>query len=205
MAAKRTAQRSAGRKKIAKKTATKKKVSKKKSSSKGSSRSTSRAKTKPALEDPRVEQVRELMDVMVRSGAVELEVREGDSLLRIRLRDDSAPMVAAPVVAQPVAQTVAQPMAAEPPRPAAASVPPAEEGEVFPSPMVGTFYRAASPEAEPFVGSGDSFGPETTLCIIEAMKVMNEIKAETSGQIIDILVQNGEPVEFGQPLFRIRK
>jgi acetyl-CoA carboxylase biotin carboxyl carrier protein len=67
--------------------------------------------------------------------------------------------------------------------------------------MVGTFYRAASPDSDPFVSVGSEVGPETVLCIIEAMKVMNEIKAETSGRIVEILVENGEPVEFGQPLF----
>jgi len=68
---------------------------------------------------------------------------------------------------------------------------------------VGTFYRSASPEAEPFVGVGSQVGPETVLCIIEAMKVMNEIKAETSGRIVEVLVENGAPVEYGQPLFLI--
>jgi acetyl-CoA carboxylase biotin carboxyl carrier protein len=67
--------------------------------------------------------------------------------------------------------------------------------------MVGTFYRSSSPEAEPFVGVGSEVKLETVLCIIEAMKVMNEIKAETTGRILEVLVENGEPVEFGQPLF----
>jgi acetyl-CoA carboxylase biotin carboxyl carrier protein len=71
--------------------------------------------------------------------------------------------------------------------------------------MVGTFYRAASPEAEPFASVGDTVDEETTICIIEAMKVMNEIKAEMNGTIVEILVENGEPVEFGQPLFRVAK
>jgi acetyl-CoA carboxylase biotin carboxyl carrier protein len=76
--------------------------------------------------------------------------------------------------------------------------------EHFTSPMVGTFYRAPSPESEPFVQSGDKVGPETTLCIIEAMKVMNEIKAERNAEIIEVLVENGAPIEFGQPLFLIK-
>ncbi len=74
----------------------------------------------------------------------------------------------------------------------------------FPSPMVGTFYRAASPDAEPFVKAGMSFDDDTVLCIVEAMKVMNEIKAEMRGEIVKVLVENGEPVEFGQPLFLIK-
>ena len=71
--------------------------------------------------------------------------------------------------------------------------------------MVGTFYRAPSPEAEPFCSVGDSISEDSTICIIEAMKVMNEIKAELNGRIVAILVENGEPVEFGQPLFRIER
>jgi acetyl-CoA carboxylase biotin carboxyl carrier protein len=86
----------------------------------------------------------------------------------------------------------------------ATTSPPVQVGTPFTSPMVGTFYRASSPEAEPFTQVGASFGPDTTICIIEAMKVMNEIKAETSGRVVQILVQNGEPVEFGQPLFLIQ-
>ena len=71
--------------------------------------------------------------------------------------------------------------------------------------MVGTFYRAASPEAEVFCQLGDSVNEDSTICIIEAMKVMNEIKAELNGRIVAILVENGEPVEFGQPLFRVQR
>jgi acetyl-CoA carboxylase biotin carboxyl carrier protein len=74
----------------------------------------------------------------------------------------------------------------------------------LPSPMVGTFYSAASPESSPFVTVGQQVTPETTICIIEAMKVMNEIKAETSGVITEILAENGKPVQYGQALFRIR-
>ena len=72
------------------------------------------------------------------------------------------------------------------------------------SPMVGTFYRSPSPEAEPFVGVGSAVEEETVICIIEAMKVMNEIKAECTGQVVEILVENGEPVEYGQPVFLVK-
>ena len=74
----------------------------------------------------------------------------------------------------------------------------------FPSPMVGTFYRSPSPDSEPFASAGTQFDEETTLCIIEAMKVMNEVKAESKGEIVEVLVENGEPVEFGQPLFLVK-
>jgi acetyl-CoA carboxylase biotin carboxyl carrier protein len=77
-------------------------------------------------------------------------------------------------------------------------------GQPIPSPMVGTFYRAGSPEAEPFVSVGTRITPDKVLCIIEAMKVMNEIKAEVAGEIVEILAENGEPVEFGQPLFLVK-
>ena len=101
------------------------------------------------------------------------------------------------------------PLAASPVATPAAANEPVEVADPdltpFPSPMVGTFYRAPSPEADMYVKEGDSVGPDSTLCIIEAMKVFNEIKAESSGRVTEILVDNGEAVEYGQPLFMIRK
>ena len=87
---------------------------------------------------------------------------------------------------------------------AAEAAAPEPEGEVFTSPMLGTFYSAPSPDAETFVKVGDRVGADSTLCIVEAMKVMNEIKAERDFEVLEVLVKNGDPVEFGQPLFRIR-
>jgi acetyl-CoA carboxylase biotin carboxyl carrier protein len=102
-----------------------------------------------------------------------------------------------PVAPQPVA----------PPATAAAAgqtAPPADENlEAVKSPMVGTFYSSPNPESPPFIKVGDHVGPTTTVCVIEAMKVFNEIPAEVSGQIVAVLVDNGEPVEFGQPLFKV--
>ena len=72
------------------------------------------------------------------------------------------------------------------------------------SPIVGTFYKSPSPESPPFVGPGDRVKPDSVVCIIEAMKVMNEIKAEVSGEVVEVLVENGQPVEFDQPLFRVK-
>jgi acetyl-CoA carboxylase biotin carboxyl carrier protein len=86
----------------------------------------------------------------------------------------------------------------------AAAAPAASRGTEIPSPMVGTFYRAPGPDAAPFVEVGDRISKNTVVCIVEAMKVMNEIKAEVDGEILEVLVQNGEPVEFGQPLFLVR-
>lgn len=103
----------------------------------------------------------------------------------------------------------AVPVAAPLPSPTPASVPEAAgdvapAGKTIDSPMVGTFYRAPSPDAKPFVQVGDRVTPDTVLCIIEAMKVMNEIKAEVDGEIAEILVENGKPVQFGEPMFRLK-
>ena len=105
-----------------------------------------------------------------------------------------APIVVSPSLASPAAQ------------PTSGSAPPAETGQFkdIVSPMVGTFYRGPSPDAPSFVDIGKSVSPDTVVCIIEAMKVMNEIKAETSGVIAEVMVENGKPVQFGQALFRVR-
>jgi acetyl-CoA carboxylase biotin carboxyl carrier protein len=106
-------------------------------------------------------------------------------------------------VAQPAPVAQATPAAAAA-APAASSSAKETNGVEIPSPMVGTFYRSPSPDASPYVEVGDRIGKDSPICIVEAMKVMNEIKAEVEGEILEILVQNGEPVEFGQPLFLIR-
>jgi len=154
--------------------------------------------------DSQVDQIQRVVDVMVAAGAVEVELEDAGSKLRIRLKEDqqvvavAAAEPSAPVVARAATTVVDAPAAAEDPAPAAAA------GETFNSPMVGTFYLASSPEAEPFVKVGDVVTEDSVLCIIEAMKVMNEIKAETEGQVVEIIAQNGEPVDYGQPLFVIR-
>jgi acetyl-CoA carboxylase biotin carboxyl carrier protein len=153
--------------------------------------------------------IQRLIALMQRGDVTELELEDTQAGLRVRLRrGQEAPPASSPVVhvtqggAAPIAPpAVAAVAAAEAAAPPAAAAP---AGVPFPSPMVGTFYRSSSPESEPFVQVGATFGADTTLCIIEAMKVMNEIKAETSGRIVQVLVQNGEPVEFGQPLFLIQ-
>ncbi|RFC43642.1 MAG: acetyl-CoA carboxylase biotin carboxyl carrier protein [Verrucomicrobia bacterium] len=104
---------------------------------------------------------------------------------------------------QPLSFQQAAPQAL--PAPAApATAAPAEPSHDIQSPMVGTFYSAASPEAPAFVSVGQQITPESVICIIEAMKVMNEIKAETSGVVVEVLAENGKPVQYGQPLFRLR-
>jgi acetyl-CoA carboxylase biotin carboxyl carrier protein len=152
-----------------------------------------------------------LVRMMESADLTELEIEEQGTRVHLRRGREAAPS-AAPVVhfASPPAQlaTPAAPAPAPGPAPAeaapaAAAPSPGQEGKPFTSPMVGTFYRAASPDAEPFVDVGKKVGPDSVLCIIEAMKVMNEIKAEVSGVILAVLAENGDAVEFGQPLFLI--
>jgi acetyl-CoA carboxylase biotin carboxyl carrier protein len=152
--------------------------------------------------------IQKLVALMERGKLAELEVEDKESGLKVRLKSESA--VRQSAAAAPVVHMLhgGAPAMASAPAPTALGggeiAKPAREGKTINSPMVGTFYRAASPEAEPFARSGTRIAPEQTLCIIEAMKVMNEIKAEISGEILEVLVENGEPVEFGQPLFLVK-
>ena len=146
-----------------------------------------------------------LIDLVAESGISELEVTEENDKVRIGNKVQTV-AVAAPVAAAPVVAAAPAPVAAPVAAPAAAPAPAAEakvEGTQVASPMVGTFYRAPSPGAAPFVSVGDKVTAGQTLCIIEAMKLLNEIEAETSGTIKEICVENGQPVEFGQTLFII--
>jgi acetyl-CoA carboxylase biotin carboxyl carrier protein len=153
-----------------------------------------------------VKDLQSLLDLMARYELVEIELESEGRKIRVRRGDpeasrqviySAAPPLPAMAPGQPAPAGVAAPGAGAP-APAAAS-----NLRDVASPMVGTFYRAASPEAEPFVKEGDIVDAETVLCIIEAMKVMNEIPAEISGVVREILVKNGESVEYGQPLFRV--
>ncbi len=152
----------------------------------------------------RLTQLQQLIQVMVDQDVVEVEFEEAGTRWRVRRKEPQAVTFAAPAqMALPMAapsQSGGGALAAGGAAAAAAE----PQGEVFKSPMLGTFYRAASPEAEPFAKAGDKVSADTTLCIIEAMKVMNEIKAEREFEIVEVLVKNGDPVEFGQPLFLIR-
>ena len=141
-----------------------------------------------------------LIDLVETSGIAELEIQEGEERVRITRANVSSPSPVlfhtAPAAPAPVA--LATPAVAAEAQPA-----PVDEGHAVKSPMVGTFYRAASPGAAPFVEVGDTVAQGDTLCIVEAMKLMNEIEADVGGTIKAILVENGQPVEFGQPLFLI--
>lgn len=148
-----------------------------------------------------------LIDLVSESGVAELEITEGDDRVKIVNRVGAAPVAAAApaVIATPVVASAA-PAAAPAPavaaEPAAAPVA-AEDTRTINSPMVGTFYRAPSPGAKPFADVGQKVKAGDTVCIIEAMKLLNEIETEYDGVIKEILVENGHPVEFGQPLFVI--
>ena len=139
-----------------------------------------------------------LIELVEGSGIAELEISEGEERVRITRTVAAAQQIYA-AAPQPAAPAAPQPaaVAAEPAKPAA------PEGHVVKSPMVGTFYRSASPGSKPFVDVGQNVNSGDTLCIIEAMKLLNEIDADQAGVIKAILVENGQPVEFGQPLFVI--
>jgi acetyl-CoA carboxylase biotin carboxyl carrier protein len=145
--------------------------------------------------------LKKLIDLVQESGIAELEITEGEE--KVKIVKGGVVTVAAP--AQPVALAAAPAAAAQPPAApaaAAATAPEAgQEGHVVKAPMVGTFYRSPSPDAKVFVEVGQAVKEGDTICIIEAMKLMNEIEADASGVVKAILVENGQPVEYGQPLF----
>ena len=172
-----------------------------------------RARSRREQSDPgpsvNMDEVRELIALMRDNGLTELEI-EGEEF-RVRLRRDSVP--------SPSTQHAEMPAAAPAPVPEPAPVAavthaptqatqansPEQDLHIIPSPIVGTFYRSPSPSADPFVKIGSNVEHDTVVCIIEAMKLMNEIQAEATGEVVKIYVENGQPVEYGQPLFGIRK
>lgn len=147
-----------------------------------------------------------LIDLVAESDIAELEVTEGESKVRI-VKSSAIPQSPVMMLPQPGVQQFSAPAPAPAAVPAAAApapaAPAAETGHVVKSPMVGTFYRSSAPGAPAFVEVGATVKEGDTLCIIEAMKLLNEIDADVSGTITKILVENGQPVEFGQPLFVI--
>jgi acetyl-CoA carboxylase biotin carboxyl carrier protein len=157
-----------------------------------------------------MEELRELIGLLRENGLAELELEnEG---FRVRLRRESAseppshaaapPPAPAPAPAAPTPASPAAP--AHPGTQATTAASQDQDLHIIPSPIVGTFYRSPSPAADPFVKIGSNVEPESVVCIIEAMKLMNEIQAEATGEVVKIYVENGQPVEYGQPLFGIR-
>jgi len=151
-----------------------------------------------------IRKIKKLIELLDESGVAEIEIKEGEESVRISRQQNV--VAAAPQQMYAPAPAMAAPAAVAAPT-AAATAEPAEEpvvtGHQLTSPMVGTFYRSASPGAAVFTDVGQSVSEGDTLCIIEAMKILNQIEADKSGKIKAILVENGQPVEFGQPLFII--
>jgi acetyl-CoA carboxylase biotin carboxyl carrier protein len=148
-----------------------------------------------------IEEIRELINIVNESGVAELEVQRGDNRVRIRrtqFREAKAGL-------NSLESHAAAPLAASPATPAAPAPAVAPENELLvKSPIVGTFYEASSPDSPPFVRIGETVQPGAVLCIIESMKLMNEIEAEIAGVVTSKLVANGQPVEYGEALFGIR-
>ena len=144
--------------------------------------------------------LKKLIDLVQESGIAELEITEGEEKVKI-VKGGVVVTSAAPAPAAVQAAPAAAPAAGAPAAAPAAEPEPGQEGHVVKAPMVGTFYRSASPDAKPFVEVGQAVKEGDTICIIEAMKLMNEIEADASGVVKAILVENGQPVEYGQALF----
>jgi len=147
-----------------------------------------------------IRKVKKLIELLEESGIAEIEISEGEESVRISRYPQGGVAPQATFVAAPPATAVAAAPPAEAP-PVVADAP--KRGTTVEAPMVGTYYSSANPGAKPFVEIGSNVNPGDTLCIIEAMKMMNQIEAEVGGRITSILVSNGEPVEFGQVLFTI--
>lgn len=145
-----------------------------------------------------IRKVKKLIELLEESGIAEIEIKEGEESVRISRQQQNQMMMSQP-------NYIMQPQAAAPAPAITANAPVVSEpnGHQVKSPMVGTFYRASAPGAKAFVEVGDSITAGATICIIEAMKMLNQIEADTSGKITAILIENGQPVEFGQPLFII--
>jgi acetyl-CoA carboxylase biotin carboxyl carrier protein len=148
--------------------------------------------------------IKAIIDLMKKNSITEFELERQDSKIRLKRGLNGGAAAEEPPPLIPLPMTISQAASAAPVS-ASAPQPQMATGEIeIKSPMIGTFYRAPSPEAGAYVEVGSDVHPETVVCIIEAMKVMNEIKAEVKGVVTQILVENAKPVEFGQPLFKVR-
>lgn len=150
-----------------------------------------------------LKKVKELIELMLENDLVELEIADGDSKIHLKRPGHAQPQpVISPVSIVPLAAVGAAASPAQPQQPAQTQT--GDNLVDIISPIVGTFYAAPSPDSEPYAEVGDHITPDTVVCIVEAMKVMNEIKAEVTGTIEKVVVSNGQAVEFGQVLFEIR-
>lgn len=153
-----------------------------------------------------MDELRELADLVIDRGFTDFEFENENIRVRLSRMTHAAPAAVHHPAPAPVPAAATPAVSA--PAPAGESTPAADEDaglHKIVSPIVGTFYRAPGPDKEPFVKEGSQVSPNTTVCIVEAMKLMNEIEAEVSGEIVKIYVENGQPVEYGQPLFGVRK
>ncbi|HML75360.1 MAG TPA: acetyl-CoA carboxylase biotin carboxyl carrier protein [Anaerohalosphaeraceae bacterium] len=152
--------------------------------------------------------VKELVELMKENDLVEIEIVEGDSRIHLKRPGADARLIQYQPMGGPMPMPSYPPHVpmVQPAAPATTAAPAAVDSSIQPikSPIVGTFYMAPSPDAAPFVKVGDQVNPETVVCIIEAMKVMNEIKAELSGTVVEICCKDGQAVEYGQALFKVR-
>ena len=171
--------------------------------------SSGRKKNEPTAASLNMEELRELAELVNEHGFTDFEFENEN--IRVRLSKMTAPPViqASPAAAPQYSAAPASAPVGVPAQPGAESTAPAVDEDAglhkITSPIVGTFYRSPGPDKEPYVKEGSNVSAESVVCIVEAMKLMNEIQAEVSGEIVKIYVENGEPVEFGQPLFGVRK
>ena len=149
-----------------------------------------------------IRKIKKLIEMLEASGIAELEITEGEESVRISRYGHTPPMPAMPY--PPQAYNLAPPAASAPAAEAAPASKPAPDGKIIRSPMVGTFYNAPAPDADPFIKLGDDIKAGDTVCIIEAMKMFNRIEADFGGKIVEILVENGQPVEYDEPLFVVK-
>lgn len=164
-----------------------------------------------------LKEIKAVIDLMTKNGLTEFELEKGDVKLRVKRgpsgewTTSAAPAAHASAGTQPLPQIMVAPVAAAPlaaapqaAAPSASAAPAASNLNNIVSPMVGTFYRSPAPDSPPYIDVGQEVNEETVVCIIEAMKVMNEIKAEMRGTIAEVIAENGKPVQFGQALFRLK-
>ena len=158
-----------------------------------------------AEKDTDLQKIKELIEIMRQNELLEVEIKHGDDKIFLK-RSGPCPPVAGTITAMPMHVPVPQVLIAPPAANGINQASTAQQQELveIKSPIVGTFYATPSPDSEPYVEIGSHINPQTVVGIIEAMKVMNEIKAETSGTIAEILVSNGQAVEYGQVLFKVR-
>ena len=150
-----------------------------------------------------IRKVKKLIELLEESDVAEIEIHEGEESVRISRASSLAPMMAGTPLVAPAAATGVAASPASAGSETAATTKPEIEGHVIRSPIVGTFYRAQSPGAKPFVVEGQAVTNGETLCIIEAMKILNQIECDTAGKVLEILVENAQPVEYNEPLFVI--